>query len=293
MSDSEQPVLVTGALGNVGRHVVNNLVAASVAVRAADLVEARIRDELGSAVEPVTFNFTDERTWEQAFSGSSVMFLIRPPQLSNIKRDMVPALEAAARFGVTHVVLLSLQGAEGNKVVPHAKIEAWLRESSMTWTFIRPSFFMENLSTTHASDIRDLSEIIVPAGNGRTSFVAAIDVASTASVALKDPAAHENVAYTPTGDEALTYDEVAEILSDVLARPIRYTHPGALRYMRHAHQKLAMPWAMVLVTTAIYTVARIGKAGQTTNDVLNVTGMPPTSLRQWAEDNAKVWAVAR
>lgn len=99
----------------------------------------------------------------------------------------------------------------------------------------------------------------MPAGGGRTSFVAASDVAAVAATALLDPAAHRNRAWTPTGPAALTYAEVAAILTRVLGRPIRYTRPGAVRYVWHAQRELAMPPAMALVTTAIYTVARLGR----------------------------------
>ena len=56
---------------------------------------------------------------------------MRPPQLSDISRDMAPSLQAAEGAGVAHMVLLSLQGADTNKVVPHAKIKAWLRDSGL------------------------------------------------------------------------------------------------------------------------------------------------------------------
>ncbi len=289
MSSSVAPVLVTGALGNVGRYVVAGLLDKGAPVRAADLDVGRIHAELGDSVQAAQFDFTDARTWKATFSNVKTMFLVRPPQLSNIARDMVPALKAAQQAGVEHVVLLSLQGAENNKVVPHAKIEDWLRSSSLTWTFIRPSFFMENLSSTHASDIRDHDEIVVPAGNGRTSFAAAADVAATACIPLLRPREHLNTAYTPTGSDALTYNEVAASLSDVLGRAIRYTKPGVPRYVLHAHRELGMPWAMVLVTTAIYTVARLGKASGMTTDVERVTGRPPMEFSHWAMNHRSVW----
>ena len=58
-------------------------------------------------------------------------------------------------------MLLSLQGAEHNKVVPHYALEQWLRASGLGWTFVRASFFMQNLTTTHLTDIRDRDEIMV------------------------------------------------------------------------------------------------------------------------------------
>lgn len=288
MTASTSPILVTGALGNIGRLVVADLAAAGRAVRAAEVDPSRAAAQLGD-VEAVRFDFTDPATWAAAFGGVEVMFLMRPPHLSNIRRDMVPALEAAKQAGVRHMVLLSLQGAEHNRMVPHAKLEAWLRESGLTWTFVRPSFFMENLSGTHAPDIRERDAIIVPAGGGRTAFVAAADVAAVASAALLDPVAHRDRAWTPTGPEALTYEEVAGILSGVLGRNIRYTRPGVLRYERHAVRDLGMPPAMALVTTAIYTVARLGRADGLTDDVATVTGRAPIAFAEWAAAHREAW----
>jgi uncharacterized protein YbjT (DUF2867 family) len=284
---SESPILITGSLGNIGREVTRQLLAVGRPVRAVDLDPAAVQNAFPDA-ECARFDFTDPQTWS-VFDGVDVVFLMRPPALSNIARDMVPALEAAKRAGVRHMVLLSLQGAENNKVVPHAKIEAWLRDSGLDWTFVRPSFFMENLSTTHRSDIRDRDCLMVPAGKGKTAFVAAHDVASVAAVALQHPAHHINKAWTPTGPQALTYYEVASILTDVLGRPIRYGKPGAIRYLRHATKQLDLPLAMALVTTAIYTVARLGKAGGLTDDVRTVTGTAPIAFADWAAEHRSLW----
>jgi uncharacterized protein YbjT (DUF2867 family) len=282
------PVLVTGASGNVGALVVAVLLAEGVPVRAADVDPGRVLARF-PGVPVVRFDFTDPATWPAAFDGVEVMFLMRPPELANIARDMTPALAAAREAGVRHTVLLSLQGAEHNRVVPHAKIEAWLRASGRDWTFVRPSFFMENLSGVHAPDLRDRDQIIVPAGQGATAFVAAADVAEVAVAALLDPAGHRNRAWTPTGPQALTYTQVAEILSAELGRSIRYTRPGALHYAWHARQALGMPVGMVAVTTAIYTVARLGRAAGLTDDVRTVTGRAPLSFAEWAHQHRDTW----
>ena len=283
-------VLVTGSLGNIGSAVVTGLSDAGVPVRAADLRADAVARRFGdaSSVAEAALDFTDPSTWS-AFDGVTRMFLMRPPQVSNISRDMVPALEMAKAAGVRHVVLLSLQGAEHNKVVPHAKLEAWLRGSGPDWTFVRPSFFMENLSTTHRSDIAERGVLMVPAGRGRTSFVAASDVAAVACAALMKPQDHRNVAWTPTGPEALTYEEVTQTLIEVLGRRITYGRPGLVRYARHARRELGMPWPMVLVTSGIYTVARLGKAGGLTDDVRRVTGRNPVTFRDWAASRPEVW----
>ena len=92
------PVLVTGAAGNVGALVLQGLVDANVSVRAADLDPERVRARFPD-VPAVRFDFTDPMTWDAAFVGVTVMFLMRPPQLANIARDMVPALASSGLNG--------------------------------------------------------------------------------------------------------------------------------------------------------------------------------------------------
>ncbi len=202
---------------------------------------------------------------------------------------MLPSLEAAKAAGVGQMVLLSLQGAEHNKVVPHHALEEWLRASGVDWTFVRAAFFMQNLTTTHLADIRDRDQIIVPAGEGATAFVDAGDVAAVAVAALLDPDRHRNTAWTPTGPRSLTYQQVAAILAATLGRPVTYTRPGAISYALHARRSMGMPWAMVAVTTAIYTIARLGRADAITTDVRTVTGVDPVSLEDFATPEKGMW----
>lgn len=284
-------ILVLGASGNVGSAVVAGLAQAGMPVRIGQRSPAGRADldGLPAGSETVPFDLVDETTWGDAHQGITSMFVLRPPSMGHVRRDLIPALAAAGRAGVRHVVFLSLQGAEKNRVVPHAAVEGWLRESGMDWTFVRPSFFHQNLSTTHARDIRDHDEIVVPAGRGATAFVDARDVGAVAAAALLDPLAHRNRAWTVTGPEALTYGQVAEILSDVLGRQVRYPTPGLLRYARHARTELGMPWGMVAVTSAIYTTARLGLAAGLTRDVAEVLGRQPIGFAEFAIRERQAW----
>lgn len=283
------PILVTGATGNVGSAVLRTLTAHGA--------ETRVAGRPGGAADRladdgVAFDFVDPSTWSAAFAGVESMFLLRPPAIGNVRRDLLPAVAAARDAGVRHVVFLSLQGAEKNRVVPHAAVEKWLRTSGLAWTFVRASFFHQNLSTTHAADIRDRDEIVVPAGTGATAFVDAEDVGAVAATALLEPAAHARKAWTVTGPRALTYHQIADILTDELRRPIRYTSPGLAAYLRHAHRALAMPWGMVAVTSAIYTTARLGLAAGLTADVKAVLGRDPIDFAAFAHRERLAWTGA-
>jgi uncharacterized protein YbjT (DUF2867 family) len=108
-------ILVTGATGNVGSAVLALLVAA----RAPVLAAVRSEDtRVPSGAEVVRFDFHDPATFH-AFQGVERVFLMRPPAMSNARRDLGPAIAAMKAAGVRQVVFLSLLGAEKNTVVPH------------------------------------------------------------------------------------------------------------------------------------------------------------------------------
>ena len=96
-------------------------------------------------------------------------------------------------------------------------------------------------------------------------------------------------AWTVTGSEALTYEQIAWILTAELGRPIRYTRPGIFRYLRHARRTLGMPWGMVLVTAAIYTTARLGLASGLTDTVHQVLGRDPISFADFVHRERDIW----
>lgn len=205
-------ILVTGATGTVGRHVVTNLADEDTTVRAGVRDIARARERFGDDIEYAEFDFQRPETWGAAFAEVDALFLIRPPTIGRVKRHITPAIDAAARVGVEHVAFLSVLGAEKNPILPHRRIEAHLQDADVSYTFLRASFFMQNLTEVHREAIAERDEIFVPAGNGKTSFVDARDIGAAAAVALTEPG-HRNRAYDITGPAAFDYETVAEIFS--------------------------------------------------------------------------------
>jgi len=156
----------------------------------------------------------------------------------------------------------------------------------MAYTFLRPSFFMQNLSTTHRDEIRR-GRIVVPAGRGRTSFVDARDVAAVAAMALTEPG-HENTAYALTGGEALDYGQVAALSTEILGKPVAYGHPELLQFVRWSRGR-RLKWPYVLVMGTIYTTARLGLAGTISGDMARRLGRPPATMRECIAGNARCW----
>jgi uncharacterized protein YbjT (DUF2867 family) len=281
------PILVIGALGNVGAEVVEQLLITGNKVRAADRVEEKIRERFGNSVEAVRFDFTDPKTYEATFKGVEKMFLLRPPHITNIKRDMVPSIDAAKHAGVKHVVFLSLIGIENTKYVPHYKVETYLKEVNLQTTFLRCSFFMQNLNTTHRKEIKERNEIFVPVGNAKTSFIDARDIGAVAAVALTQDG-HADKNYDLTGREALDYWQASKILSEVLGREIQYKNPNPIYFLIETIRR-GTPFMFALVMTGLYTSTRFGMAESVTNEVEKLTGKKPITFREYANDYKQSW----
>jgi uncharacterized protein YbjT (DUF2867 family) len=278
-------VLVTGATGTVGRHVVSELLDRNADVRAGVRSIERARETLPDGAALVEFDFEKPETWGRAFEGVDALFLVRPPEMGRVHRHITPSVDAATRVGVDHVVFLSVLGAEKNPLLPHRRIEKHLRASDLSWTFLRASFFMQNFYVVHRADVTERGELFVPAGDGETSFVDARDVAAVGAAALANPADHRNRSYDVTGPDALTYHEAAAVFSDALDREIEYADPGLLEFVATtARRDGSLPFA--LVQGVVYTTARLGLAGRVTDDVERVLGRPPRSLSEFLRDHA-------
>lgn len=275
-------LLVTAATGTVGRHAVVELADTDATVRAASRDPDTARERFGDAVEVVKFDFARPETWGGALAGVDGCFLVRPPGVA--VAEMTAFVDAVARVGVERVAYLSTLGAEKNPLIPHYRIERHVADASVSHTFLRASFFSQNLHEVHGRDVVERDEIFVPAGAGATSFVDARDVGAVGAVVLTEPG-HERSAYDLAGPAALTYDEVAAVFSDVLDRPITYADPSIPAFVRRMRSR-GHPLGYVLLMVGIYTTARLGLAARVTDDVEQLLGRPPRTVRDYVAEYA-------
>ncbi|CAM3543342.1 SDR family oxidoreductase [Deinococcus frigens] len=284
LNTSVAPLIgVTGAPGNVGTPLVRELLKRGARVRVLarhpEKAWQAFADAPPSQIEFVMMEFGQRRTYLNAFDGLDKLFVLRPPAVSQVSKAVFPALDVALGAGVRHFALLSIQGADRLPFTPHAQLEKHLGGNGATYTFLRASFFMQNLTTTHLPDLKK-GIIAVPAGNGRTSFVDANDVGEAAAIILTE-GGHENRAYELTGPDALTYAEVAQIFTRVTGHLYRYTDPNPLTFYRQMRGHGAGR-AEVLVMTAIYATARLGLAKHVSDDLPALLGRPAHSIEDFA-----------
>ena len=266
-------LFVTGATGRMGGAVLRH-------VPGPHRAGSRSADAAEGASETVRFDLADAATFAPVLAGCDALFLILPP--GQARRGPFDALMAEARrAGVGHVVCASVWGAQDARFLPHRHMEAAVRESGLPHTFLRPADFMQNLTDIHAEAIRG-GELALPAGAGRSAFLDVEDVGRAAAAVLADRRRHAAYTYDLTGPEALTFGEVAETLSAVLDRPVRYRPVSVPRFV-WSQVRGGRPLPLALVMSALYTMQRRGGAAPVSGDFVRLTGERPGNLRAYVE----------
>jgi len=198
-----------------------------------------------------------------------------------------PAIDAAKRAGVRHVVLLSAMGANADPSAPMRQAELHLEQSGLAWNTLRPNWFMQNFHTFWLPAIQATGNILLPVGSAKGSFIDTRDIAAVAA-ALLTGEAWRNQDFDLTGPEALDHDQVARILSDAAGRSIGYQDipPEA---MRSALLGAGLPADYTEFMLVILGFFKAGYAERITGAVQQITGRAPRTLAQYAADHRSAW----
>jgi uncharacterized protein YbjT (DUF2867 family) len=279
-------VLVTGATGNVGSRVIQELRGRGVPVRAFVRDARQASAALGPDVDLAVGDFAEPASIRAALDGIDVLFLAcanLPPQIG-YERNVI---DAAAQAGVRRLVKLSALGAEiGSRVAYwdwHARIEQHLQASGVPWVILRPRFYMSNLLGS-VETIRSAGAIVAPAEGVKIPMIDPLDVAATAAVVLRDDG-HEGRTYELTGPEAITFHDVAAQLAEVTGRPVQFV-PVPDAAALEGLVKAGMPDWMAENLVTVFGMLREDPAAQVTDAVRALTGHQPRHLAEFLVDHA-------
>ena len=286
-----EKILITGATGNVGLTTLKLLeskhypgVEVVAAVR--DIERARKIEGIANC-NFCQFEFDEPSTYDRALEGVTKIVLIRPNQVSDVSRYIFPFLAKAEQVGVKHIVFISIVGAERNRIFANHRTENHFKKLNIPSTILRPSLYMQNLSTFHRHDIQDLDKINIPGGAGLVNYIDVRDVAEAIVTVLMLPG-HENQAYDITGPEVMDFNQIAKIFSAELERDIKYTRPSAIKFVR---QKLVdkKPLLHVLTLSLLYNAVRNGKMNYTNDVFRSITGHDPRHLTDFVHEYRESW----
>ena len=278
-------ILVTGASGNVGKTVLQEVVKSGAKHRAMYRSAAEAA-KAPAGTETVIADFAKPETLGAALRGVESVYLVCSPipELVQLESNMIDACVAA---GVKHVVQNSALGAEDyDKSFPgwHRKVEDKLKETLLTWTILRPNSFHQNVVAFYAPTIRTQGLFYSSMRDAKNSF---IDVRDIAVVAARSLAGGEHVGkiYELNGPEAINYAELARKISKVAGHEVKYVDIP-MDAQKKAMLEQGMPEWLVAALLDLQQYYLSGKGGETDGLLQKLLGRAPTTMDEFLKENA-------
>ena len=277
-------VIITGASGHLGRLVAGELLER---IDPSDLVlvtrhPRALRDLANQGVTVRYGDFDEPQSLTDAFAGGDRMLLISTLAIGRRVEQHRAAIEAAARSGVKHLVYTSFPNPVpdhpvGPVATEHGETERILQQSGLGWTVLRNATYAELQVAPGALAVAG-GKLYTNAGEGLLVSVSRQDCAAAAAAALTDDG-HEGKTYDITGPEALSQQQLVDLLSEVSGRPIKLMPIGdrmlALGLTRNGAPK---PVARAIV--AFGKAIREGYYSTVDPAVATLTGRAPRTLRE-------------
>ncbi|MFI7403994.1 NAD(P)H-binding protein [Streptomyces sp. NPDC049541] len=282
-------LVITTPTGQIGRQVVDGLLAAEEPVRVIAREPSRLPAEVRERVEVVQGSHRDLGVVMEAFAGAEAVFWVVPPdpRAESVEGHYVDYTRAACQAigdrGVKRVVAVSTmgRGVEKNAGQLSASLtkDRMIMDSGVHFRALQPPAFMENLLWQVAA-IKDQGAFYWPQPGDRVvASVATRDIAAKATELLLDRSWSGQGGVPVVSPDALSPDGMAQVLSEVLERPVRYQQLPLDTYratmLEHGASEA---WARGLVDMA---VAQIKGAYDEDHRLASPS---PTTFRQWCEE---------
>jgi uncharacterized protein YbjT (DUF2867 family) len=278
-------ILVTGASGNVGKTVLQE-VAKSGAKHRAMYRSAAEAAKAPAGTETVIADFAKPETLGAALRGVESVYLVCSPipELVQLESNLIDACVAA---GVKHVVQNSALGAgDYHKSFPgwHRKVEDKLKQTPLTWTILRPNSFHQNVVAFYAPTIRTQAVFYSSMRDAKNSFIDVRDIAVVAARSLAG-SEHAGKIYELNGPEAINYAELARKISKVAGREVKYVDIP-VDAQKKAMLEQGMPEWLVAALLDLQQYYLSGKGGETDGVLQKLLGRAPTTMEEFLEENA-------
>ncbi len=287
----EKTILITGATGNVSSGIISNLAGSGHNLRALVRNPEKAKAITQAGVDVYVGDLEEPWTLDAAFEGVDTLFLLTgsdprvPEQNSN-------AIWAAKKAGVKHVVRMSAAGASYNarsiSQRLHALSDAELIGSGITYTILKPQFFAQNLFMA-ADPVKEKSSIFMSLGEGRIAMIDSRDISEFAAYVLTTEVLHAGKIYTLTGSASLNLQQVAEAIGKAIGKPVKYVPVPVEAVKKVLSEEKGMNAWSVHRFGEIFNAYAANAGDVVTDDFQRVTGKPPRSIDQFAQDFAGVF----
>lgn len=283
-------ILITGATGNIGVELIRFLSDTNSSCRVVagvrDIEKAKIKFKKFPSLDFVLFDFENTDTFDNALNGIDRVFLLRPPHISDVDKYFRPLLSKMHERNIHEIVFLSVQGAEKSKIIPHNKIERLITGYGLDYIFIRPGYFMQNLTTTLIGDIRNKRAIILPSGSAKFNWIDIENIAEVAAILLDKFENYKNRAIEITGTENENFQTVTGLMNKIINNPISYRNVNPFKFYAIKKQEGMVP-GMIIVMIFLHFLPRFQQEPEISDYYTQITGKQPTVLKTFIEREKK------
>ncbi len=283
-------IFITGATGNIGFAVIrflnkidstNRIIAG---VRNIEKAKNVFKDY--PQLNYVHFDFEDFDTFDNALTGIDKIFLLRPPHISDVDKYFKPLFSTIKKHNINEIVFLSVQGAEKSKVIPHNKIERLIKEFGFDYIFLRPSYFMQNLTTTLINDIKTKREIILPSGQAKFNWIDIENIGEAGAILLDKFGDYKNQSFEITGLENASFTKVTLLINKTIENPIRFRNVNPFKFFR-IKKREGMGNGMIIVMILLHILPRFQKEPRISDFYERLIGKKPNDLKTFIEREKK------
>lgn len=237
-------------------------------------------------------DYDDPGSLRESFDGAErVLFIPSFADTERRKAQGLNVIDAASACGVKQLVFIGITDTRPDSPLPFAHaygaIEIALAESSLEWTVLRTSMYTDNLQEQYPLWL-ERRELVTCAGDGRIAYVSRDDIAASAVGVLTSPVGlHAKRIYVLTGPEALSYDEVGALISELFDTAIEVKHVSVEEFTDALRQIWGLAYEgaahVVKVTPLFQRVFKEGMMGEVTDHVEQLSGRPPEDVRTWLQ----------
>ena len=285
-------ILVTGATGSVGMHVVRELRERGVTARAFVRDPIKARRLLGDDVPLDVGDFADGASLRRAMTGVTRVFLSSADGPEKVAHELA-VIDAAEACNIRLLVKASMLGASISSPLPpfawHGAIEQQLRMARVPSVILRSNFYMTNLLVS-AESVRLSGRLIAPAAEGLIAMIDPRDVAAIAARVLTEDG-HEGRTYVLTGPEALSHAQIARALSSATGTRIAFVDVPA-QAAQQLMTEAKMPQWLVEHLNGLFDLVRQGALAEITDSVAMPIEWKPRTFAQFARDHAALFRSA-
>lgn len=270
--------LITGASGILGSKIVEFLSELKE-------VKAGFRDESKfinkENVESIYFDYNDSKSFDKALSDVDSVLLMAPPLDFGAYEKLSPVVEILREKNIKKVVLISALGMDANDEAPLRKVELDLIKYDFDYVIVRPNFFMENFSVGGFSSYKATNQLALCAGEGKTSFISAIDIAKVVTKVMVDDK-YNKKEFNITGIEALSIDDVIKIINNVKGTNYKYKDISKEEFKQNL-LTLGMNESDIDFLIMLLSFVKDGYISTVTNQVEEITGSKPISFEEFTK----------